>query len=988
MVLLHEKTFTIKISSKLSIFFLVLLPALQVCFHVQPALAVASIEELNDKPVSAQESAQNGQVKTIPDESQPADGEPEVFANNDVEDASVEKWSPYFHVTTKASEDRQLGRFNCMWPIVQSSGSMFFTDVRATVDNDNAIEANIGLGYRRIVWSNDSGHDWIWGVYGYYDRLKSSYGNLFNQGTFGAELLTRNIELRSNLYIPDSTSHVVGRNAVSSVSLSGTTVMGRTLSYEAYERSLPGFDFEVGYGFDIGKKDQLWLHGGYFYFDHSDTPEIAGPRLRLQYEWNDAFGWSRSTLAFGVEIQHDDVRQTPAFAGITWSIPIGSRRKSLKGSGRWRSIRSRMVRPIVRDVDVVTFSEDITKAPGTAGGPEIVSETEAPLVDPATDQQVDVYFVTANGGATGVGTQVDPMTVDQAEGASGASDVIFLLNDDGGIDVSGASGGTLTLKPHQQLLGVGDGTSTVVSLPQNQTLDISTATGRPTLTRPNGSSTVTMLWDNTLEGVALSGGTYGTYGLNVNNPTFSDVVIENSSNHGVYLVNSSGTVSISDSVIQNNVRDAAYLENTAGGTVSIDVTDSDILSNGNQGIQIQNSNGSSATVHIMQNQMVGNTDEGLLISNSVGSTLTAAVYDNLISGSGDDNLYVVNSASTLNLDLYRNDITNSTTDAGIHISSTLAGSVFSASFTHNIVTGNYDQGVLLYNSGDSFDLTVRDNTITSNQAGGIDFDTDSGATVLTIADNIISSNIGGAVNNDYGLQIDQDSGASNTLAMTLTNNLIENNGYTGIWLDNRDGTFMASVTGNSIANNGLSGIYIVNQTTGVLDAGLHNNAITGNAGTGIWLDNRAGTFTGSLTENSIANNGLNGIYMVNQTTGIFDAGLYNNAISGNVGTGVWLNNNTGTLNALFANNTIATNVGDGLELDNVNAGVFHFDLGGGSLASAGLNTILANGSGVDIDNDTGASIKAENNWWGVAPPNPARFSGPVDYDPWLTSDPN
>ena len=63
--------------------------------------------------------------------------------------------------------------------------------------------------------------------------------------------------------------------------------MEHTLSLEAYERSLPGFDVEIGYGFDLGSKDKLWIYGGYFYFNHSETPEIAGPRMRLQYEWND-----------------------------------------------------------------------------------------------------------------------------------------------------------------------------------------------------------------------------------------------------------------------------------------------------------------------------------------------------------------------------------------------------------------------------------------------------------------------------------------------------------------------------------------------------------------------------------------------------------------------------------------------------------------------------------------------------------------------------
>jgi len=973
-------------SGKLPIFLVILLSILGIRFLVQPAVADTSIEQLkddilelqqqNDKILELQQQiiemqkkhdseinalreqikqfvaesgeqkdknelvslrglAKDGGVKTVIPEGNPEDERPVFFVNQDSEQSITPKWHPYFHLTTKASGDRQVGRFNFVYPLSQSPDSMIYTDVRAAFDGDNSTEGNIGLGFRRIMRGDHSEDDWIWGIYGFYDRLISSQNNRFNQATFGAELLKMNFELRGNLYIPESTSYVVGSDTVGSVSLSGTTVMERTLSLVARERALSGFDAEVGYGFDIGEKDKLWIYGGYFSFDHSETPRIAGPRLRLQYECNDAFGLSGSTLAFGAEVRHDNVRKTDVFAGVTFSIPIGAPHKSPKDSGKWRSIDSRMMRPIIRDIDVVTLTDDIRKAPGSTGGPEIVSDTEAPLIDPATDQQVDVYFVTANGGATGAGTQDDPMTIVQAEGASGMSDVVFLLNDDDNIDVSSASGGTLSLKQYQQLLGIGDNTTKDVLLPKDLTLTVNSVTGRPVLTRPIGNNVVTLLWGNTLDGVTISGGNYGVYGLNVNNPTISDVAIQNTGRHGVYLNNSSGTVTISDSVIQNSTRDAVYLRNTAGGTVSIDVYDNGILSNGDQGIHIENSGSSVATVNVINNQIVGNTDEGLLVSNLTGSTLTATVQDNLISGSGDDNIYFQNSAGSLNLALNNNDITNSTTDAGINISSTLAGSIFSGSITGNRITGNIDQGLRLFNSGDSFSLTAQNNTITGNQAGGIDYDTDSGTTILTIEDNTIGSNIGGSITNDVGIAIDQDTGAANTLTVTLRNNLIDDNGYTGILLDNTDGIFNASLQGNSIVDNGLNGVYIVNRTTGVLTADFYNNIITGNTDRGVWLSNSAGT-----------------------------------------------------LNALFENNTIAINAGDGLELDNAGGGIFDYDFGGGTLGSAGFNSIFANGSGFDIDNDTGVGIKAENNWWGLASPNPGRFAGTVDFDPWLTSDPD
>lgn len=185
-------------SSKGAIFLWTMLPALGVFSLVQPALADMS------------------------------DGQPAFSANNNSEETISQKWLPYLHLTTKTSDDRQLGRIDFMYPLWQSSDSMIFSDIRSTFDDDDSFEGNLGLGFRRIMQGAHNKADWIWGVYGFYDYLKSPNNNRFDQGTLGAELLKTNFELRGNIYIPEDTSHVIGRMTVGSVSLSGTTVMERT----------------------------------------------------------------------------------------------------------------------------------------------------------------------------------------------------------------------------------------------------------------------------------------------------------------------------------------------------------------------------------------------------------------------------------------------------------------------------------------------------------------------------------------------------------------------------------------------------------------------------------------------------------------------------------------------------------------------------------------------------------------------------------------
>ena len=57
------------------------------------------------------------------------------------------------------------------------------------------------------------------------------------------------------------------------------------------------------------------------------------------------------------------------------------------------------------------------------------------------------------------------------------------------------------------------------------------------------------------------------------------------------------------------------------------------------------------------------------------------------------------------------------------------------------------------------------------------------------------------------------------------------------------------------------------------------------------------------------------------------------------------------------------------------------DLGGGEGGSRGHNSIY--NSRLDVYNETDNTIKAENNWWGQPDPDPSRFSGPVNYIPFL-----
>lgn len=176
------------------------------------------------------------------------------------------------------------------------------------------------------------------------------------------------------------------------------------------------------------------------------------------------------------------------------------------------------------------------------------------------------------------------------------------------------------------------------------------------------------------------------------------------------------------------------------------------------------------------------------------------------------------------------------------------------------------------------------------------------------------------------------------------------------------------ISGNTIAGNSSGGYTNELRGGGINCSGstaISGNTISGNAadtGGGICCSGNARIIGNTITDNictggSIAPGG--GIYCTGSTY-----------ISGNIITGNWA---TGPWGGGICSQ------GD----DNIT------DLGGGAIGSIGLNSIYDNGEEMDVSNFRGdATIMAENNWWGQAPPDPLKFYGNVDYTPWLSSAPS
>ena len=113
--------------------------------------------------------------------------------------------------------------------------------------------------------------------------------------------------------------------------------------------------------------------------------------------------------------------------------------------------------------------------------------------------------------------------------------------------------------------------------------------------------------------------------------------------------------------------------------------------------------------------------------------------------------------------------------------------------------------------------------------------------------------------------------------------------------------------------------------------------------------------------------------------------------NGSDGLYIYIDSGDGLASLFMQNNVIIRNGDDGVEVyaDGV---TYDLNMGNATAGTAGYNSIYGNnmnaGGAFDLNNTSAESISAENNWWGTTTPAAGQFNGTVDYDPWLSADPN
>ncbi|MBP3126260.1 inverse autotransporter beta domain-containing protein [Thalassospira sp. ER-Se-21-Dark] len=450
-----------------------------------------------------------------------------VSSFSTVKASESDKWRPHIDLEGKPGSDRHLGEADLFVPLIQDDHTLVFGNLRGRIDNQNGREGNYGLGVRHMLSSG-----WNLGGYGYFDRRRSSLGNMFNQITFGAEALSMDWDIRANAYVP------IGRKSYQVDSLNTATISGTTVVFRGgEERSLGGFDAELGWRvpvFDENSQQQLRLYGGGYRFSDEKAGMIAGPRGRIDLTFNEVpFLWDDSRLSLGLEVQHDDPRGTQSFAMFRLRIPFQVFGGQETHQTDLRPIERRMADPVIRDVDVVSRA-------GAFGPPETASET-------ASGQLLSVVDSSSTTGSN----------LSNAVAAAGANSTVILQGDFSNVNSK------VILQSGQTLMGQG---SLEVKSPSGRvaTLDMGSAsvsgTGTVTTVGGNDSRLIEMANNSTLAGITVnntaSGGTAsyavlmdGVSGATIRNSTLSASASGNTSTP-IYILNNSSNITITGNTLK------------------------------------------------------------------------------------------------------------------------------------------------------------------------------------------------------------------------------------------------------------------------------------------------------------------------------------------------------------------------------------------------------------------------------------------------------
>ncbi len=722
-------------------------------------------------------------------------------------------WQPYFSAQGKFGNHGSLGFGQLMIPLYQDGQSLIFADLRGRFDDSSNTEGNFGIAMRTLVDPT-----WFFGLYGFYDYKRTEFGNSFQQATFGVEALSVDFEARVNGYIPESGAKHA--NQITDAQFDNGTIFVRG----GFERAYYGVDGEVGallaeqYG---GNLELRGFVGGY-YFDTtaSGFPVVAGPKGRLELRAYDVswFG-PESRLNVGIELQHDNVRDTQVAGLVRLEIPLSM----FGGARRLNRLERRMLDQIVRDDDIITVARKSPREPGRDSTGQLLMDNVT-LVNSESDIR----------SAAMMAPQYSTVVVDGTKGVIQSNNIL--------------------LREGQVLRGGG---FQVIGRDTGATTTFGT---RPTIENTNPSM-ATVILDNyaKVTDLNLKGGSTGIYGSNLTGVLVSGNQVSGAAGDGIRfdgtLTNSNvsgnqirmaagdgihfdGTLTnsiVSGNTANENLQSGIYFADLAGGTVS-----GNTATGNNIGIGVENMAGGTVSGNTANN----NRQYGL----GFGSVAGGKVSGNTANNNGQ---YGLGFGSVAGGAVDGNTANNNGLHGFIFTTGSVAGIVSRNTAANN--TGNGFQ----FNPDAIVSGLISENRANNNFGAGFQFNSTVNG---MISGNTANNNaLGGFQFHGEMIGIVSENSA---IANGFSSNALMNDpNANGFSLFANDGTFTDNIaTGN--ANNGffltngnnLSGIFTRNTATRNI-----NNGFLLNANDGTFTDNIAnqngdkgyrGTNTGTAVNNS------------------------------------------------------------------------------------------------------------------------------------------
>lgn len=345
------------------------------------------------------------------------------------------EYNPAAELTTKFSKGRNIGELNYMQPFMANDNYLPLLDIKVKLDNQKSKEVNLGLAYR---YNYDDKA--ILGTYAYFDHRRTGSNFSINGLTAGVEVLSKYIDARANIYVPQNKRKKLAHNNNKSVEIKGTSIFAVSGGHK-YESALRGYDIEVGtplFAFSDSLNEKLGtkVHVARYSFKAKNVKPIVGTRFRIEQDLGKIWAGDNSyKFHISAETQFDKVRKRQNFVGLGVKVAFNDKKNSYKKKPS--GLSHRMMETIIRDVDIVT--ESATEAPSIhnfyMNGKEIKK----------------IYYVgSARSGYSGDGTKENPMSLEQMASINPEDAIIVVTSIDtnkGGTAISRHDYAKLTKMP-------------------------------------------------------------------------------------------------------------------------------------------------------------------------------------------------------------------------------------------------------------------------------------------------------------------------------------------------------------------------------------------------------------------------------------------------------------------------------------------------------------------------------------------------------------